>query len=320
MRRTLVRRNEGARTKAALGRFSNGTEMPELPEVEVVRGELEPKLLGRTIARVTTTRPSYFFITPPSVLKRALPGRTALRLERVGKYLLLDLDDGSRLLLHLGMTGQLFFSGAPSVRLLSALRGVTLAPEQQARDRFVPDAHTHLVLGFDDDGPELYFRDVRKFGKVELLAKGAASPRLDKLGIDALSATGNDLFAATRGRKIPIKTLLLDQSVLAGVGNIYADEALFLAHVHPLRSAQRIKATEAEAIVAAVKQVMLRSIATGGSSISDYVRPDGERGAYQDERQVYSRTNEPCRICTTPIKRKVLSQRSTHFCPHCQHR
>lgn len=294
--------------------------VPELPEVEVTRRELEPKLLGRSIARIVTTRPSYFFLTKPDVLRRRLPGRSVLRLLRVGKYLLLELDDASRLLLHLGMTGQLFFSGDPSVRLLSALRGVSLSPEQQSADRFVPDAHTHLVIDFEDGGQSLYFRDVRKFGKVEWLAPGRASPRLDKLGVDALLATGRDLHAATGGRRVAIKTLLLDQSVLAGVGNIYADEALFLARVHPQRSARRVQPAESDAIVAALQRVMLRSIETGGSSISDYVRPDGERGAYQDERQVYGRTAEPCHVCSTPIVRRVLGQRSSHFCPECQPR
>jgi formamidopyrimidine-DNA glycosylase len=292
--------------------------VPELPEVEVTRRELLPQLLGRRIVRVVTTRPSYFFLTAPATLKRRLLGRSAKALTRLGKYLLLELDDGSRLLLHLGMTGQLFFSGEPSVRLLSALRGVSLTPEQQLQDRFVPDAHTHLVLGFEDGAAELYFRDVRKFGKVEWLPPGRPSARLDKLGVDTLSARGADLYAAARGRRIPIKTLLLDQEVLAGVGNIYADEALFLAKVHPLRRAQRVKPAECDAIVAALRQVMLRSIETGGSSISDYVRPGGERGSYQDERQVYGRRGEACRVCSTLIVRRVLGQRSTHFCVRCQ--
>ena len=292
--------------------------MPELPEVEVTRRELAPLLLGRRIARVVTTRPSYFFLTPPATLRRKLIGRSATGLTRHGKYLLLELDDDARVLLHLGMTGQLFFSGAPSLRLLSALRGVTLSPEQQAVEHFVPDAHTHLVIGFEDQGSELYFRDVRKFGKVELLAPGRDSARLGKLGIDALAASGEQLFAATRRRQIAIKTLLLDQAVLAGVGNIYADEALFLAKVHPLRRAKRVKPAECDAIVAALQRVMLRSIETGGSSISDYVRPGGERGSYQDERHVYGRTGEACRVCLTPIRRSVLGQRSTHFCVTCQ--
>jgi len=295
--------------------------VPELPEVEVTRRELEPKLIGRTITEVATTKPSYFFITKPAALRKHLVGRRAERLVRIGKYLLLELDDGARVLLHLGMTGQLFFSGAPSVRLMSALRGVSLTPEQQAAaDGFTPDKHTHLVLSFDDDGPQLYFRDARKFGKVEWLAEGQVSKRLGKLGIDALRAEGQALYTASRKRKIPIKTVLLDQSVLAGVGNIYADEALFIAKLHPLKRANKLRLEECDALVAAVRKVMLRSIETGGSSISDYVRPDGERGAYQDERKVYGRTGEPCHVCGTTIARKVLGQRSTHFCPHCQKR
>ncbi len=291
--------------------------MPELPEVEVTRRELAPRLVGRTIARVATTRPSYFFITAPARLSRALPGRRVSALVRVGKYLLCELDDDSRLLLHLGMTGQLFFSGDPSMRLLSALRGVTLLPEEQSAG-FRPDAHTHLVLGFGDGGPDLLFRDVRKFGKVELLARGESSPRLDKLGIDALLATGDELFTAARKRSVAVKTFLLDQSVLAGVGNIYADEALFLAGVSPTRRASKLSRAQCAAIVAAVQRVMLRSIETGGSSISDYVRPGGERGGYQDERQVYGRTGEPCHVCGSAIRRRVLGARSTHYCVKCQ--
>lgn len=294
--------------------------MPELPEVEVTRRELEPKLLGRTIAHVVTTAQSYFFVSKVALLRTRLMGRRAEHLQRQGKYLVLELDDGSRLLLHLGMTGQLFFSGDPSLRLLSALRGVTLSPEQQTAAGFTPDAHTHLVLSFRDAGPQLYFRDVRKFGKVEWLARGAHSARLDKLGVDALTACGADLYRAAHKRKVAIKTVLLDQAVLAGVGNIYADEALFLAGVHPVRRANRVKPAECDAIVSAVQRVMLRSIETGGSSISDYVRPDGDRGRYQDERRVYAREDEPCFVCATPIERRVLGQRSTHFCPTCQTR
>jgi formamidopyrimidine-DNA glycosylase len=293
--------------------------VPELPEVEVTRRELAPLVLHRVIERVRTTAPSYFFITPPATLRKRLVGRSGVALSRLGKYLVLELDDGGRLLLHLGMTGQLFFSGSSSLRLLSALRGVTLSPELQS-DGFSPDAHTHLVLEFADGGPSLFFRDVRKFGKVEFLRSGAKSPRLDKLGIDALSATGADLCGAARSRTVAVKSLLLDQSVLAGVGNIYADEALFLARIHPKRSARKLKPAECDALVAAVQRVMLRSIETGGSSISDYVRPNGDRGSYQDERRVYGRKAEACLTCKTPIERIVLGQRSTHFCPQCQRR
>jgi formamidopyrimidine-DNA glycosylase len=290
--------------------------MPELPEVEVTRRRIAPVLVGRTLARVRTTRPSYFFLTPPARLRRALAGRTVKALERRGKYLLAEIDGGARLLLHLGMTGQLFSSDVASVRLLSAATRASLAPEAQLR--FSPDAHTHLRLSFADGGPDVFFRDVRKFGKVQVLAPGERSPRLDKLGVDALELAGDALFAATRGRAVAIKSLLLDQSLVAGAGNIYADEALFLAGVRPTRRAGKVTRAECDRIAAALKRVLLRSIETGGSSISDYVAPDGSDGAYQDERRVYARTGEPCPACGAKIRRTVIGQRSAHWCARCQ--
>ena len=291
--------------------------MPELPEVEVTRRQLVPLLVDRTIAEVRTTAPSYFFLTPPDELRRALRGRTVRGLERVGKYLLAGLDGGDRLLLHLGMTGQLFAAGAASVRLLSATAGASLAPERQ-RAVFRPDAHTHLRLRFADEGPEVFFRDVRKFGKVQLLRSGEPCERLERLGGDALGARGEALHQKTRRRHAPVKAVLLDQSVLAGVGNIYADEALFLAGIRPTRRADRLTLAEWRSLAASVRRVLRRSIATGGSTISDYVRPDGTDGAYQDERRAYGRTGEPCRRCRTPIRRIVIGARATHFCPSCQ--
>ncbi|MDX1649094.1 MAG: DNA-formamidopyrimidine glycosylase family protein, partial [Myxococcota bacterium] len=212
--------------------------MPELPEVEVTRRRIAPRLVGRTVRRVHTTADSYFFLTPPSRLRRGLAGRRVDALERRGKYLVARLDDGRRLLLHLGMTGQLFAGDVTSLRLLSAAARASLAPEAQAG--FRPDAHTHLRLAFVDGGPEVLLRDVRKFGKVQLLAPGEPCERLDRLGGDALEVTGDALVAATRGRRVAIKTRLLDQAVVAGSGNIYADEALFLAGVRPSRRAARV--------------------------------------------------------------------------------
>ncbi len=290
--------------------------MPELPEVEVTRRRLAPLLVGRRIASVGTTRPSYFYLTAPGTLRRGLLGRTTLRLTRHGKYLLADLDDDRRLLLHLGMTGQLFSTEATSVRLLSASRRSSLTPEEQAR--FTPDKHTHLRLSFEDGGPGVFFRDVRKFGKVRLLRPGEREPRLERLGVDALDASGEQLFRAARKRRIPVKLLLLDQSVLAGVGNIYADEALFAASIRPSRRAERLTRRDCERLAPAVVQVLRRSIETGGSSISDFVAPDGSDGRYQDERFVYARAGEPCRRCGEAIRRIVIGQRSTHFCRRCQ--
>jgi len=290
--------------------------MPELPEVETTRRSIAPHLVGRRITQVTTTRASYFFLTPPRELEQRLTGRRIAQLTRRGKYLLAELDDGSSLLLHLGMTGQLFTASARSVRLLNATRGAALQPE--AQDTFAPDLHTHLILDFDDAGERVLFRDVRKFGKVLWIPAGKSDPRLSKLGVDALTASGDVLFERTRGRKINVKTLLLDQGVFAGVGNIYADESLFRAGVRPTRAANKLSKKECDKLCVGLVQVLTRSIETGGSSISDYVRPDGSDGGYQNERKVYAREHEPCSACGTAIKRIVLGARSTHYCPHCQ--
>jgi len=290
--------------------------MPELPEVETTRRKIAPALLGRVIAGVATTKPSYFFLTSPAALKRRLLGRQCTDLQRQGKYLLASLDDGSRLLLHLGMTGQLFTEGSASLRLLSATGRATLVPEQQPA--FTPDRHTHLTLAFADGGPRVFFRDTRKFGKVLWLAPGATDERLEKLGPDALQATGQLIFQGSRGRRVAIKSLLLDQSLLAGTGNIYADEALFHAGVRPKRVAGKVSRAECERVAVELVKVLQRSIATGGSSISDYVAPDGQDGAFQDERMVYAREGEPCKVCGTTIRRAVIGQRSAHWCKLCQ--
>jgi len=290
--------------------------VPELPEVEVTRQRIGPLLVGRRIRAVSTTRASYFFLTRPELLRRGLVGRTVRALDRRGKYLVAQLDDGARLVLHLGMTGQLFSDRATSPRLLSASARVTLSPEEQRG--FRTDAHTHLRIAFDDRGPEVCLRDVRKFGKVLLLRNGEEHPRLARLGRDALELEGTDLFAASRGRRVATKALLLDQSIATGIGNIYADEALFRARVRPTRRAGSLTRRECTALADAVRAVLRRSIETGGSSIRDYVAPDGVDGAFQDERNVYARTGAACRVCGARIRRLLVAQRGTHFCPKCQ--
>ena len=214
------------------------------------------------------------------------------------------------------MTGQLFCEAATSVRLLSVSTRQALRPEEQRC--FRPDAHTHLRLAFDDGGPEIYLRDVRKFGKLLMLAPGESHPRLERLGPDALEARGETLFRASRKRRASIKQLLLDQSLIAGVGNIYADEALFLSGVRPGRRAARVTRRECDRLADALGRVLRRSIETGGSSIRDYVAPDGSDGHYQLERHVYARAGEPCFTCGSPIRRRVIAQRGTHYCPTCQ--
>jgi formamidopyrimidine-DNA glycosylase len=284
--------------------------------VEVTRQRIGPLLVGRRIRSVATTRPSYLFLTRPAALRRGLVGRTVRALDRRGKYLVAPLDDGARLVIHLGMTGQLFSGEATSPRLLSASRRAALDPEQQRG--FRPDAHTHLRLAFEDRGPEVFLRDVRKFGKVLLLGSGESHERLDRLGVDALELSGEALFAASRGRRAATKALLLDQAVATGIGNIYADEALFRAGIRPARRAGSLSRRECAALAEAVRAVLQRSIETGGSSIRDYVAPDGSDGSFQDERRVYGRRGAECLVCGARIRRVLVAQRSTHYCPTCQ--
>lgn len=250
-------------------------------------------LLGRKILRVTCTRPSYFFLTPPRTLSRSLVGRKVLSLDRHGKSLTARLDDGSRLLLHLGMTGQI----------------VTRPLEQ--------DGHVHLVLTLSGR-KTLSFRDVRKFGKVELLAPNQTSKRSARLGPDALSIEGAELALALEGRKVAIKTALLNQSLLAGVGNIYADEALYASRIRPTRAAGRLTRAQIETLASEIRSLLQRAVESGGSTINDYMHPDGSLGGFQNWHRVYGKGGEPCPRCKSPIVRRVLGGRSTHFCARCQ--
>jgi formamidopyrimidine-DNA glycosylase len=289
--------------------------MPELPEVEVIRRSIEPLIVGRTIARVRTTGDSYFFLTPARLVARGLRGRRVLAIERRGKYLVIALDDGASLLLHLGMTGQLLSSAARSPRLVRAAHKANWVAEPKA---FSADEHTHLELAFADTGPTVLLRDVRKFGKCALRRAGEPEPRLERLGVDALEVSGSLLFEATRRRRAAIKSVLLDQTVLAGVGNIYADEALYRARVRPERPACHTTEAECKSLAKAVKQVLSDAIRSGGSTIDDYVHPDGTDGGYSRLCRVYGREGEPCPRCGQRIRRQVIQQRSAHFCPRCQ--
>lgn len=289
--------------------------MPELPEVEVLRRSIEPLIVDRTIARVRTTGDSYFFLTPARRVANLLRGRRMLAVERRGKYLIAPLDNGTRLILHLGMTGQLLSSAARSPRLVRAVNkaGWLLAPAD-----FQADEHTHLELVFADRGPRVFVRDVRKFGKCAVRALGEREPRLERLGVDALEVNGPHLYEATRRRGTAIKSVLLDQTVLAGVGNIYADEALFSARMRPERPACRVTSAQCRDLATAVKRILRQAIAAGGSSIDDYVHPDGSDGNYSRRCRVYGREGEPCLLCGQKIRRIVVQHRSAHFCPECQ--
>jgi len=271
--------------------------MPELPEVETTRRGILPRLRGRRIRAVEVREPRLRWPVPPD-LDAILRGEEIDTVERRGKYLLVRLAKGT-LLIHLGMSG--------------SLRVLTAPPD-------LPRKHDHIDLLLED-GQLLRYHDPRRFGAfLWLQGDPAGHPLLAELGPEPLGAgfDGDYLFRLSRGRRASVKQFLMDGHVVVGVGNIYANEALYLAGIDPRRAAGRIAAARYARLAAAVRRVLRRAITTGGSSISDYVRPDGSDGGYQDERRVYGRTGEPCFRCQKRIRRLVIGGRSTHYCPGCQ--
>ena len=271
--------------------------MPELPEVETVRRGLAQVLEGRRLARVAVNRPDLRIPFPENFAER-LQGRRVERLDRRAKYLLLPLDSGEVLLGHLGMSGRM---------LISARRNVP------------PGRHDHVILE-TDEGIEVVFCDPRRFGLMTLIAADALErhPLLAALGPEPLGEafTGAVLTRALAGRNTSIKAALLDQRVVAGLGNIYVSEALFRAGIHPERAAGQISAQRLTRLVGEIKAVLEDAIAAGGSTLRDHVRPDGELGYFQHSFKVYGREGEPCPGCDCGrgITRIVQGGRSTFFC------
>lgn len=273
--------------------------MPELPEVETICRGLRAQLVARRIEHVVVRSADVIHqkdITPTD-FAAVLEKQHISAVERRGKYIVMVLDDGW-LVCHLRMTG----------KLLVRERGS------------VPDKHTHLVISLDD-GKMLHYHDVRRFGGFCYYRENPLlQPPLQLLGPEPLS----DDFDATvfrescRGRRRPVKSHLLDQAVVAGIGNIYADEILFRAGVRPRKSAMRISQKEAAAIVAATKSVLAEAIAAGGSTIRDYVNSEAKQGGYQLAHQVYGRAGKPCLRCGTLLKQVTVGGRSSVYCPHCQ--
>lgn len=269
--------------------------MPELPEVETVVRGLAPELTGRRVVAVVVRETRLRGGVAPEFAAR-LTGRRIHGLSRRGKYLLASLDDGCLWLVHLGMTGRL-----------------TLAPASRA-----DEAHDHIVVCLDD-GRLLTYNDARRFGRVAVIEAGTLTRETGE-GIDPLAGgfTSGALFALTRGRRTPIKALLMDQRRVAGLGNIYANEILFRAGVRPGRRAARLTRGECARLVTATCAVLAEAIRRGGSSIADYRDGLGRSGWFQLDHQVYDRRGEPCRRCGTPIRAHVIVGRSTFYCPRCQ--
>jgi formamidopyrimidine-DNA glycosylase len=267
--------------------------MPELPEVETIRAELEPRLTGRALARVEILDPR---LTRPIDLfevAEELEGDRVVAVERRGKYLVLRLESGLALLVHLRMTGGFAFE---------------------------PASHERAILELDD-GTRLAYRDVRRFGTWLVLEDVELDPYLAaKLGPEPLGSrfTADWLAARMATRRAPVKAVLLDQRVVAGLGNIYADEALWRARINPLRAAESVTRDEVSRLYRAIRAALRTGIARQGSSLRDYAKPDGSTGSMQAEFRVYGRDGEPCPRCRTPIAKTRAGGRGTWYCPHCQ--
>jgi formamidopyrimidine-DNA glycosylase len=271
--------------------------VPELPEVETIVRDLRPALVGRRMGPMRkSTRP---LRTPwKRSWRRYLQGASVQSIERRGKWIVISLDSAVCLLVHLGMTGQL--------RVLPA-------SEPVAR-------HTHLIFDLDQGRAHLRFRDVRRFGQVTVIESRSLGAFFEKtrLGPEPFKLDGPYWDRKLSQTRRSLKAVLLDQSVVAGVGNIYADEALFEARLHPARSACRLTTAERSRLRRVLSKVLNRAIGGRGSTIRDYVDGAGRSGGYQNEFRAYGRTGKPCVRCACPIRRIRLAGRSTHFCPGCQ--
>jgi len=271
--------------------------MPELPEVETIRCDLHPRLCGRAITAVRITSDAVPLVdgASPAEFTHRLKGRRIEGLSRRGKYLILHLSGGLYLVVHLRMTGALLY-----------------------RDGRAPaDRYTRAVLSLDD-GTELRFADLRKLGRLRL----AADPNevVGRLGPEPLDArfTSAALRQAIGKRRAPIKAVLLDQRAVAGLGNIYADEALFAARIHPLRRADTLNEAENRRLHRSIRHVLRDALENRGASFRDYVDGGGREGRHQFHVKVFRRTGQPCYVCGATIQRIKVGGRSTHFCPECQ--
>ncbi len=270
--------------------------MPELPEVETTRRGLAPHLVGRTVIALDIRQPRLRWPIPDS-LRTSLPGQRIEEVERRAKYLLIHTAVGSALL-HLGMSG--------SLRVLPAATPI--------------GTHDHVDWRLDS-GRVLRFTDPRRFGSQLWQPRGEIHPLLAGLGPEPLSGDfdGDHLWARSRSRVAAVKVLLMDQAIVVGVGNIYAAEALFAAGIHPKRAAGSVSRGRYACLANEVKRILAYAITRGGTTLRNFISPDGARGYFEQELFVYGRAGEPCKVCGTPIRAIALGQRSTFYCPRCQH-
>lgn len=282
--------------------------MPELPEVETVRRGLAPVMEGAVIAQADVNRPDLRWPFPPDMAAR-LTGRRVLGLRRRSKYILADLDSGETLLIHLGMSGRMLISGDPL--------------GQFVHNHPAPEKHDHVVLHMDN-GARVTFNDPRRFGAMDLLNTATADQHklLAVLGPEPLGNGFNEdvLVQAFKGKASPVKSALLDQRIVAGLGNIYVCEALFRAGVSPRRKAGNIAQARVRTLVPIIREVLSDAIAAGGSSLRDFRQADGELGYFQHSFDVYGREGLPCRTagCNGSVHRIVQSGRSSFYCSICQ--
>jgi formamidopyrimidine-DNA glycosylase len=278
--------------------------MPELPEVETIARGVDERLRGDRIETVWFSEKPEPFGSPPQLMAKELHSRRIVRVHRVGKHIVFDLADrpasspGVQWIVHLGMTGRLLVAD-PATPL---------------------PTHTHAVLHLKS-GRELRFVDPRRFGRLALHGvspKKTKPKRFEGTGLEPLSISPDQFAALFRTRRTSIKAALLNQKLLHGVGNIYADESLFRAGIRPRRMARHLKRAELDRLHTSLQSVLREAISLGGSSVSDYVDAAGVAGFFQLEHRVYLRTGQPCLVCETPIQRIVLAGRGTHYCPHCQ--
>lgn len=273
--------------------------MPELPEVQTVASELDARLVGRTIAGVEVLWDRTVGHPAPAEFAAALPGHRVERVDRRAKYIMIELSGDDALVAHLRMTGR-----------------ITVEPAAAPRD-----PHTRLVLALDGDD-EARFADTRKFGRFYYVPAGAAMPlpSFAELGPEPLAEDFTPVLLAARvaARKGNVKAALLDQRLVAGLGNIYVDEALWRARIHPRRTMQSLAPEEVEGLHEAIVHVLRRAIDSGGTTFSDYRTTWGREGGYQGELSVFRKTGAPCPRCGAPVERDVVAGRGTHYCPTCQ--